>query len=123
MELWNHCLNYWCSSIISWTISRRVPTRRSKKYNEIMADFDAYASKIVDEQHEKEVREREMRHAIEMQQFAPPTQEHTVTCPYCGSHNCKKIGVGGRAVSVGMTGLASSKIGKQWHCNNCNSDF
>ena len=64
-----------------------------------------------------------MRHAIEMHQSAPPVQEHTVTCPYCGSHNCKKIGVGGRAVSVGMTGLASSKIGKQWHCNNCNSDF
>ena len=98
-------------------------TDELKKYNEIMADFDSYASKIVDEQHEEKVMEREMRHAIEMQQFDPPVQDHTVTCPYCGSHNCKKIGVGGRAVSVGMTGLASSKIGKQWHCNNCNSDF
>lgn len=24
--------------------------------------------------------------------------------------------------STAMFGLASSKIGKQWHCNSCNSD-
>lgn len=48
---------------------------------------------------------------------------HSVTCPYCGSTNISKIGTLNRAVSVGLLGLASSKIGKQWHCNNCGSDF
>lgn len=44
-------------------------------------------------------------------------------CPYCNSTNLSKIGVVKRGISVGFFGLASGKIGKQWHCNNCNSDF
>lgn len=50
-------------------------------------------------------------------------KQYTVKCPYCNSPNCKKIGTGSKMVSAYMTGIASSKIGKQWHCNNCNSDF
>ena len=46
-----------------------------------------------------------------------------VTCSYCGSSNVKKIGLLNRAVSTELWGLGSKKIGKQWHCNNCNSDF
>lgn len=46
-----------------------------------------------------------------------------VTCPYCNSSNVTKIGTLDRVVSTGLFGLASKKIGKQWHCNNCNSDF
>ena len=52
-------------------------------------------------------------------------------CPTCGSTNIKKISTANRIVSTGLFGLASrhyaicsaNKIGKQWHCNNCNSDF
>lgn len=44
-------------------------------------------------------------------------------CPYCQSTNLKKITVSDRFISVGLFGLASKKIGKQWHCNNCKSDF
>ena len=46
-----------------------------------------------------------------------------VTCSYCGSSNVKKIGLLNRAVSTELWGLGSKKIGKQWHCNQCNSDF
>lgn len=46
-----------------------------------------------------------------------------VKCPYCQSEDVKKITTAGRAVSVGFFGLASQKIGKQWHCNKCKSDF
>lgn len=48
---------------------------------------------------------------------------NAVTCPYCKSTNTKKITVAGRAVSIGFFGLASSKVGKQWHCDKCKSDF
>lgn len=47
----------------------------------------------------------------------------SVKCPYCQSNNVKKITTVNRAVSTGMVGIASSKIGKQWHCNSCKSDF
>ena len=46
-----------------------------------------------------------------------------VTCPYCQSTNTKKIGVLGRSTSISLFGLASGKVGKQWHCNSCKSDF
>ena len=47
----------------------------------------------------------------------------TITCPYCQSTDTKKITTTGRMFSTGLFGLASSKVGKQWHCNKCKSDF
>lgn len=46
-----------------------------------------------------------------------------IECPYCHSTNTSKISTVNRAVSVSMVGLDSKKIGKQWHCNICKSDF
>lgn len=50
----------------------------------------------------------------------PPSK---LRCPYCKSTNVKKIGTGGRLLSTATFGIAGSKMGKQWHCNNCKSDF
>lgn len=46
-----------------------------------------------------------------------------VHCPYCNSTNCKKISGISKATSVAIFGLFSQKVKKQWHCNNCGSDF
>ena len=40
-------------------------------------------------------------------------------CPTCGSTNVEKISTLNRAVSIGVAGLASDKIGKQFCCKNC----
>lgn len=50
-------------------------------------------------------------------------QTSKVKCPYCNSTDVSKISTAGRVVSVGLFGLGSSKIGKQWHCKKCGSDF
>ena len=42
-----------------------------------------------------------------------------VKCPSCNSTNVSKIGTINRAMSIGLFGLASSKIGKTHKCNNC----
>ena len=47
----------------------------------------------------------------------------TIECPYCHSTNTHKLSIISRGTSTLMFGLASSKIGKQWHCNKCGSDF
>ena len=47
----------------------------------------------------------------------------SVECPYCHATNVRKVSLAGRAVSAGIFGLGSKKIGKQWHCNRCGSDF
>lgn len=45
-------------------------------------------------------------------------------CPYCHSKNTKKISGISKAGSVALLGVfAVGKVGKQWHCNNCKSDF
>ena len=51
------------------------------------------------------------------------TSSPTITCPYCKSTDTKKISAGSRWLSTGLFGLASGKVGKQWHCNKCRSDF
>ena len=44
-------------------------------------------------------------------------------CPSCGSTNISKIGLVNRAVSVGVFGLASGKIGKTHKCNSCGTTW
>lgn len=64
---------------------------------------------------------RKMQAKIQTQQDLASGKR--VVCPYCKSTNTEKIGTLNRAVSVSLVGVASSKLGKQWHCNNCKSDF
>lgn len=40
-------------------------------------------------------------------------------CPTCSSTNVSKISTLNRAVSVGVFGLLSGKIGKSYECKNC----
>lgn len=48
----------------------------------------------------------------------------SIKCPYCHSTDTKKISGFSRAVEVGLLGmLAMDRMGKQWHCNHCGSDF
>lgn len=44
-------------------------------------------------------------------------------CPYCHSRDTREISTTSKVASAAMLGIASNKIGKQWHCNNCKSDF
>ena len=48
----------------------------------------------------------------------------TISCPYCQSTNTKKISGTSKAVHTALFGIFSlSRNSKQWHCNNCKSDF
>lgn len=46
-----------------------------------------------------------------------------IRCPYCSSTDTSKISTMNRVVSTGLFGLGSNKVGKEWHCNKCKSDF
>lgn len=64
-------------------------------------------------QREKELHEKtQARKAYEAAHPKPK-------CPTCGSTNVEKISTINRAVSIGVAGLASDKIGKQFCCKNC----
>ena len=79
----------------------------------------AWEQKQRDLQLEYESRERHKKWQEE-EELANGTR---VICPYCKSADTKKLTALNRAVSVSLVGAASGKIGKQWHCNHCGSDF
>lgn len=44
-------------------------------------------------------------------------------CPTCGSTNIHKISAASKAGSVALWGIFSRKVHKQWHCDNCRSEW
>lgn len=46
-----------------------------------------------------------------------------VSCPYCNSDNTSKISTTSKVVDTAFFGIFGTKRHKQWHCNNCKSDF
>ena len=80
------------------------------------------------ESHRQEMERLEAAHRAEKAQAARKEQQDLasgkrVVCPYCKSTNTEKISTVSRAVSVSLVGAASGKIGKQWHCKQCGSNF
>lgn len=50
-------------------------------------------------------------------------QSNKPKCPTCGSTNVKHISTLNRAVSIGVFGLFSSKIGKNYECLHCKAKW
>lgn len=82
------------------------------------------------ERQEYERKQKALKTAHQVEKWKAKQQEQQdlasgkrVVCPYCKSTNTEKISTVSRAVSVSLVGAASSKLGKQWHCKNCGSDF
>ncbi|MBP1548184.1 MAG: hypothetical protein J6J39_07325 [Clostridia bacterium] len=64
------------------------------------------------------------KNSTTMSKAIPPQPKHQSEqnipkCPTCGSTNIKHISTLNRAVSVGVFGLLSGKIGKNYECLNC----
>lgn len=73
---------------------------------------------------QEEMLERERRDYEREQQILLKSQQQNIPhCPICGSAKLSKISTLNRAVSVSLFGIFSKKIGKQWHCNQCGTDF
>lgn len=69
----------------------------------------------------EEARQRLLQQAS--QPSAAPASTNQPHCPACQSTNIEKIGIFKRMLSTNMFGIASKKIGKQFHCKNCGYDF
>lgn len=53
-----------------------------------------------------------------------PKPKTIVECPYCHSTNTTKISTSSKVGKIALFGIFSiGKVTKQWHCNNCKSDF
>ena len=75
---------------------------------------------------ERQKEKEEIQKSIELHAAVAKRDEERhphIECPYCHSTNTEKITTLNRSISVSLVGAASSKLGKQWHCKNCNSNF
>lgn len=59
----------------------------------------------------------------ELREWQLSRRDNAVQCPYCKSWDTEAISTASRVVSVALVGAASGKIGKQFHCNKCGSNF
>ena len=57
------------------------------------------------------------------QTVSRPSNQPVIICPYCKSQNTVKLDALDRMGSILLVGVASGKLGKQWHCKDCKSDF
>lgn len=53
----------------------------------------------------------------------PMQSPNVPKCPTCGSTNIKRISTANRAVSIGLFGLLSGKIGKNYECRDCKAKW
>lgn len=65
---------------------------------------------------------------LKLSQFAQqqPSQQDGITqvaCPYCKSTNTNKITMTSKIINTALWGIFGTKRHKNYHCNNCNSDF
>ena len=92
---------------------------------ELMAKYDAYNKRVNEYirsgQYRQDQKDKMMEEKFNETSYHPLAVQ--VECPYCHATDTKKISGVSRMVSVGTLGPASKKIGKQWHCNHCGSDF
>ena len=78
----------------------------------------------------KYIRSFEYDDSVDLIKPSEPTVDHyklkaqlegrpAIKCPTCGSYHTNKLTSVERAVSFGIFGFASSKIGKSFECKNC----
>lgn len=135
------------NQVVSWTYSNNPDNPDDKSQYRINTSFlEQYEDYLIELKHpgiHERARQEKYQELIEKEKYFEALEQHKqagarqaarkeqqdlasgkrVVCPYCKSTNTEKITAVSRAVSVSLVGAASSKLGKQWHCNNCKSNF
>lgn len=99
-----------------------------KKYNYILANFEEYQKEQYKKKMEWErnmgVTQKEAERERTPGVSASYSTSMKVECPYCHSKNTRKISGASKVGNVALFGIfAAGKVSKQWHCNQCRSDF
>ena len=81
-------------------------------FNEYIKDNPLFDENIYEQREGKEK-------LLQQASLDKQKEQNTPKCPTCGSTNVKHISTLNRAASIGVFGLFSSKIGKNYECLNC----
>lgn len=109
----------WNKNIVDGDEFIQIANSILAKYTDAQLDPSAvtHRESIIEQKKKDEERQEQLQ-----QQTATP-ESNIPRCPVCGSTDIENISTLNRAVSTAMVGIASKKIGKQFHCKNCGYDF
>ena len=85
-------------------------------FNEYIKDNPLFDENIYEQREGKEK-------LLQQASLDKQKEQNIPKCPTCGSTNVKYISTLNRAVSIGVFGLFSSKIGKNYECLNCKAKW
>ncbi|MDD3222729.1 MAG: hypothetical protein EOM34_07110 [Clostridia bacterium] len=105
-------------TFLAWSFAQDKVENKNK-LNLALDDYQTYKEKYGNKRPIQSV-EITLKDMKEIQRVR---ENRGVKCPYCSSTNIKNISGTSRLASAVTFGILSKKIGKQWHCNNCKSDF
>ena len=97
-----------------------------KNKMEYLGTFDCNSDLTPSQKEERNrIKRDQLKHEREHEELLEAIKQNNNTpkCPTCHSTNISKIRTLNRMVSVGLFGLASSKIGKTHKCNNCGTTW
>lgn len=119
---------FWCHALMRAVdipeeeLDRMFDEFHVEEESEYIREHFVYNNPLFSEE-AKLKREQDIRELEEYRAEREYQKRNAVTCPYCHSTYVQKISTLGRLFSTGLFGLGSQKLGKQWHCMNCRSDF
>lgn len=104
-------------------IEKSMPTWEDVVRNKHLKNvvFDSYYANI---RKEKEAQKYKQKMDALKPNSIQSANTIVVTCPYCQSTNTSKITYGSKLANAFFLGVFSiSKNSKEWHCNNCRSEW
>lgn len=109
-----------CSSCGTERIESDITTEDYKTLS--AEEFDNKIKEYIKSTYDPELAKE--RKSKERPVFADYVPNNVVICPYCKSNNTKKITNTSKAAHTALFGVFSmGRNSKNYHCNNCNSDF
>lgn len=131
----------YCHTPMYQTIENERVTGKATAYPKTSEEKDAYIYSLLErcgktDEYSEEAHQnfrRKLHEWAEEERKKPsqPVVQNTSTasstnqphCPICQSTNIEKISMFKRMLSTSMFGIASDKVGKQWHCKSCGNNF
>lgn len=111
---------------VGTVISKDLQEQFINEYIKSSPEFDQYLfnHRVQDLYNRRRENEAKIAHGKSILEGKDKGNKFGVECPYCHATNVKKITNTSKAVHTAFFGIFSlSRNSKQWHCNECGSDF
>lgn len=115
----NNCIT--CGEKLLDTVLDVKEYETIEKISNNVAFFDAMIELKEKDPIEFQLKMSQFRNQVKQQEAVE--LQNIPHCPICNSTDIKKISGMSKAKSVAVWGIFSRKVHKQWHCEQCGSEF